>query len=128
MLKVHVSYLLYTDGMRQFIQCIVESRSPPLSLNDVLTPETLNRLLDDPEVCAQLYSHLPENCERSPEEVRQVVRSPQFQQAAATLSHAFESGDLGPLLQQLGLPGMSGGSKSTTMLHVNETDHVMCTM
>lgn len=89
-----------------------------MSLNDVLTPEALNRLLDDPEVCVQLYSHLPENCEKSPEEVRQVVRSPQFQQAAATLSHAFESGDLGPLLQQLGLPAMSGGSKLTTTLEM----------
>ncbi|KAJ8659152.1 hypothetical protein O0I10_005191 [Lichtheimia ornata] len=98
-----------------------QSRSPPLSLNDVLTPEALNRLLDDPEVCVQLYSHLPENCEKSPEEVRQVVRSPQFQQAAATLSHAFESGDLGPLLQQLGLPAMSGGNVESFLRAIDQS-------
>ncbi|KAI7847776.1 proteasome complex subunit Rpn13 ubiquitin receptor-domain-containing protein [Circinella umbellata] len=87
-----------------------EGQQSPLSLTDVLTTQTLTPLLNDREICAALFPHLPEESERSPEEVRQVVQSPQFQQALATLSFALESGELGPLLTQLGLDPSAGNS------------------
>lgn len=83
-----------------------------MSLSQVLTPQALSPLLNDPEICAALFPHLPENSERTPEEVRQVVQSPQFQQSLDTLSFALQSGELGPLLTQLGLPASAGQSKT----------------
>ncbi|KAI9255241.1 proteasome complex subunit Rpn13 ubiquitin receptor-domain-containing protein [Phascolomyces articulosus] len=87
-----------------------DNQQSPLSLTDVLTTQTLTPLLNDREICSALFPFLPEESERSPEEVRQVVQSPQFQQALATLSFALESGELGPLLTQLGLDPSAGTS------------------
>ncbi|KAI9496764.1 proteasome complex subunit Rpn13 ubiquitin receptor-domain-containing protein [Zychaea mexicana] len=87
-----------------------ENHQAPLSLTDVLTTQTITPLLNDRDICAALFPFLPEDSERSPEEVRQVVQSPQFQQALATLSFALESGELGPLLTQLGLDASAGNS------------------
>ncbi|ORY97952.1 proteasome complex subunit Rpn13 ubiquitin receptor-domain-containing protein [Syncephalastrum racemosum] len=87
---------------------VPEGHSANMSLSQVLTPQALTPLLNDPEICAALFPHLPENSERTPEEVRQVVQSPQFQQSLDTLSFALQSGELGPLLTQLGLPASAG--------------------
>lgn len=85
-----------------------------LSLGDVLSPQSLGPLLNDREFCSALFPFLPEQSERTPEEVRQVVQSPQFQRALATLSYALQSGELGPLLSQLGLDPSAGNSKFAT--------------
>ena len=89
-----------------------------------MTTQTLTPLLNNREICAALFPHLPEGSERSPEEVRQVVQSPQFQQALATLSFALESGELGPLLTQLGLDPSAGNSKFfLVMMIIIERQH-----
>ena len=88
----------------------LENHQAPASLTDVLTTQAIAPLLNDRDICAALFPFLPEESERSPEEVRQVVQSPQFQQALATLSYALESGELGPLLTQLGLDPSAGTS------------------
>ncbi|KAJ1918557.1 hypothetical protein IWQ60_007469 [Tieghemiomyces parasiticus] len=90
-----------------------------LDLQDVLTPESLAVLLSDAEVCAALFPYLPEqpsatdepqstatsaSAARSHQEIREVVQSPPFQHAVRSLSYALQSGQLGPLIQQLGLP------------------------
>ncbi|RKP37311.1 proteasome complex subunit Rpn13 ubiquitin receptor-domain-containing protein [Dimargaris cristalligena] len=101
------------------------SSTDDVDLPDVLSPETLNTLLADPEVCTALFPYLPESPgaeapasgrgssatptpstphQRSPQEVRQIVRSPPFQHALRSLSYALQTGQLGPLIQQLGLP------------------------
>ncbi|KAI8139809.1 proteasome complex subunit Rpn13 ubiquitin receptor-domain-containing protein [Fennellomyces sp. T-0311] len=87
-----------------------ENHQAPVSLTDVLTTQTIAPLLNDRDICAALFPFLPEESDRTPEEVRQVVQSPQFQQALATLSYALESGELGPLLTQLGLDPSAGTS------------------
>ncbi|KAG0172529.1 adhesion regulating molecule 1 [Apophysomyces sp. BC1015] len=84
-----------------------ENRSA-VQLSDVLSPEALAPLLNDPEICSSLFPFLPENAERTPQEVRQVVQNPQFQQALRSLTVALESGQLGPLLGQLGLDPAAG--------------------
>lgn len=90
---------------------IDQSSSSALQLGDVLTTQTLASLLSDPQVCGNLYSCLPDNSEQTPTEVQQVVQSPQFQQALHSLSAALQSGQLGPLLTQLGLDASAGNGK-----------------
>ncbi|CAO3594487.1 unnamed protein product [Absidia cylindrospora] len=86
----------------------IEQSSSTLQLGDVLTTQTLTALLSDPQVCDGLYSCLPDNTEQTPTEVQQVAQSPQFQQALHSLSTALQSGQLGPLLTQLGLDPSAG--------------------
>ncbi|CAO3598070.1 unnamed protein product [Absidia cylindrospora] len=90
-------------GMQQ-----TQDGQPTLQLGDVLTNQTLTTLLSDTQVCGSLYSCLPGQSEQTPEEVRQVTKSPQFQQALHSLSAALQSGQLGPLLTQLGLDASAG--------------------
>ncbi|CEJ03518.1 hypothetical protein RMCBS344292_17499 [Rhizopus microsporus] len=81
-----------------------------LALTDILNSQTLTPLLNDPEVCESLVPYLPEESEKTAEEVRQVVRSPQFSQAVQSLTVALQTGQLGPLLSQLGLDPSAGYS------------------
>lgn len=71
-------------------------------------------------MCASLFPFLPEGSERSVEEVRQVVRSPQFSQALQSLSAALATGQLGPLLAQLGLDPAAGNSVESFLIAVGE--------
>ncbi|KAI8088855.1 proteasome complex subunit Rpn13 ubiquitin receptor-domain-containing protein [Halteromyces radiatus] len=103
------------DSTAQFeqLQSLMESMqqsqgSTSIQLGDVLTNQTLSTLLSDSQVCSSLFPFLPENSERTPEEVQQVARSPQFQQALQSLTAALQSGQLGPLLTQLGLDPSAG--------------------
>ncbi|KAJ1982077.1 hypothetical protein H4R34_001837 [Dimargaris verticillata] len=85
-----------------------------LGLSDVLSPEALGPILADHEVCSALFPYLPDQhnpdgtlvsaSQRTPQEVRDIVRSPPFQQSLRSLSYALQTGQLGPLIQQLGLP------------------------
>ncbi|CAO3699096.1 unnamed protein product [Rhizopus microsporus] len=84
--------------------------APSLALTDILNSQTLTPLLNDPEVCESLVPYLPEESEKTAEEVRQVVRSPQFSQAVQSLTVALQTGQLGPLLSQLGLDPSAGYS------------------
>ncbi|KAF9095335.1 hypothetical protein BGX23_000682 [Mortierella sp. AD031] len=79
-----------------------------LRLDHILTPGAVAPLLNNPEICAALFPHLPESSERTPEEIQAIVRTPQFSQALVSLSTALESGQLGPLLRQFGLGPNAG--------------------
>ena len=94
--------------------------SAPIALSDVLTTQSLTPLLNDPEICASLFPFLPEESERSAEEVRQVVKSPQFSQALQSLSAALQTGQLGPLLSQLGLDPSAGNSVESFLIAIGE--------
>ncbi|KAK3817869.1 MAG: adhesion regulating molecule [Linnemannia elongata] len=79
-----------------------------LRLDHILTPGAVAPLLNNPQICAALFPHLPESSERTPEEIQAIVRTPQFSQALVSLSTALESGQLGPLLRQFGLGPNAG--------------------
>ncbi|RIB04443.1 proteasome complex subunit Rpn13 ubiquitin receptor-domain-containing protein [Gigaspora rosea] len=80
-----------------------------VNLIDVLTPSEISPLLSNPEVASgTLFPHLPSDINRTPEELREVIQSPQFAQALQSLSIALQSGQLGPLLTQLGLDPSAG--------------------
>eukprot|EP00879_Flechtneria_rotunda_P009097 GHRR01009524.1.p2 GENE.GHRR01009524.1~~GHRR01009524.1.p2 ORF type:complete len:343 (+),score=129.10 GHRR01009524.1:333-1361(+) len=74
--------------------------APGPGLTEVLRPEVLTPLLQDPEVLERLSAYLPEE-QRSRESLITLARSPQFQQQLATFSSALQTGQLD--LAQFGL-------------------------
>lgn len=72
-----------------------------IGLTEVVTPDILRPLSNDPVVQEQVESHLPPTSEQ----LESVLTSPQFQQALGTFSGALQSGQLGPLMGQFGLGG-----------------------
>lgn len=104
----------------QSIPTLKVEASAPIALSDILTTQSLTPLLNDPEICASLFPFLPEESERSAEEVRQVVKSPQFSQALQSLGAALQTGQLGPLLSQLGLDPSAGNSVESFLIAIGE--------
>uniref|UniRef100_A0A3Q3MG87 ADRM1 26S proteasome ubiquitin receptor n=1 Tax=Labrus bergylta TaxID=56723 RepID=A0A3Q3MG87_9LABR len=80
--------------------------STRLDLASVLTPEVMAPILVNPEVQQRLMPYLPsgESLPQSSEELHNTLSSPQFQQAMSMFSSALASGQLGPLMNQFGLP------------------------
>ncbi|XP_034552291.1 proteasomal ubiquitin receptor ADRM1-like isoform X2 [Notolabrus celidotus] len=77
-----------------------------VDLASVLTPEVMAPILVNPEVQQRLMPYLPsgESLPQSSEELQNTLSSPQFQQAMSMFSSALASGQLGPLMNQFGLP------------------------
>ncbi|KAJ1723908.1 hypothetical protein LPJ53_001761 [Coemansia erecta] len=74
-----------------------------VQLGDVLTRENLAAVLADERLRRTLFPTLPENMPRDAAALEQVVASPQFRQALGSLSYVLESGQMAPLVGQLGL-------------------------
>jgi 26S proteasome regulatory subunit N13 len=85
-----------------------QDQNSSLDLSSVITPEAVRSLLNDREVAHALFPHLPEGSEHSTEELQEIMRSPQFRQSLHRLSVALQSGQLGPLMTQLGLDPSAG--------------------
>uniref|UniRef100_A0A1D1YY88 Proteasomal ubiquitin receptor ADRM1 n=1 Tax=Anthurium amnicola TaxID=1678845 RepID=A0A1D1YY88_9ARAE len=102
------------------IQVPEGTRQPDVNLVDVLTPSAIGPLLNNPEIASALFPHLPPNIERSPEELAAVIQSPQFVQALQSLSIALQSGQLGPLLTQLGLDPSAGNGVEAFLRAIQE--------
>ncbi|XP_076022942.1 proteasomal ubiquitin receptor ADRM1-like isoform X1 [Genypterus blacodes] len=77
-----------------------------MDLASVLTPEVMAPILANSEVQQRLMPYLPsgESLPQSTEELNNTLSSPQFQQAMSMFSSALASGQLGPLMNQFGLP------------------------
>ncbi|CAL8367179.1 unnamed protein product [Lota lota] len=77
-----------------------------VDLASVLTPEIMAPILANAEVQQRLTPYLPsgESLPQSSEELHHTISSPQFQQAMSMFSSALASGQLGPLMNQFGLP------------------------
>uniref|UniRef100_A0A8C2WXX7 ADRM1 26S proteasome ubiquitin receptor n=1 Tax=Cyclopterus lumpus TaxID=8103 RepID=A0A8C2WXX7_CYCLU len=93
------------------LQSILATMNVPASgqgvdLASVLTPEIMAPILVNPEVQQRLTPYLPsgESLPQSTEELHNTLSSPQFQQAMSMFSSALASGQLGPLMNQFGLP------------------------
>ncbi|KAJ2740913.1 hypothetical protein GGI20_005541 [Coemansia sp. BCRC 34301] len=83
----------------------VPASSLALQLGDVLSAEHVMPVLADPLVRSSLRPTLPDGIPReSVNDFECVVRSPQFRQALAALSHLLEDGQIAPVVAQLGLP------------------------
>jgi len=79
-----------------------------IDLSSVITPEALLPILNNPQVAEQLLPYLPEG-QRDPQELRQLVHSPQFHQALQAFNSALQSGALADVLPALGLPPSAAG-------------------
>jgi 26S proteasome regulatory subunit N13 len=79
-------------------------------LNDVLTPEHLKPILDDATLRQTIFPHLPKGTPHTLDGIEEVIASPQFQQSIRALSIALNSGQVAPLVQELGLPASAGTS------------------
>ncbi|XP_026873271.1 proteasomal ubiquitin receptor ADRM1-like [Electrophorus electricus] len=77
-----------------------------VDLASVLTPEIMAPILANAEVQQRLIPFLPsgESLPQSTDELHNTLSSPQFQQAMSLFSSALASGQLGPLMNQFGLP------------------------
>ncbi|XP_067096823.1 proteasomal ubiquitin receptor ADRM1 [Osmerus mordax] len=77
-----------------------------VDLASVLTPEIMAPILANSEVQQRLMPYLPsgESLPQSADEIQNTLTSPQFQQAMSMFSSALASGQLGPLMNQFGLP------------------------
>jgi len=73
-----------------------------------MSSDALLPLLTNPHIAEQLLPFLPEG-QRNPDELRQLVRSPQFHQALQAFNSALESGALAGLMPALGLPASAAG-------------------
>uniref|UniRef100_H3D4L4 ADRM1 26S proteasome ubiquitin receptor n=1 Tax=Tetraodon nigroviridis TaxID=99883 RepID=H3D4L4_TETNG len=84
----------------------VPSSGQGVDLTSVLTPDVMAPILANPEVQQRLMPYLPsgESLPQSSEELSNTLSSPQFQQAMSMFSSALASGQLGPLMNQFGLP------------------------
>ncbi|KAK3518441.1 hypothetical protein QTP70_000657 [Hemibagrus guttatus] len=77
-----------------------------VDLASVLTPEIMAPILANAEIQQRLLPFLPsgESLPQSTDELHNTLTSPQFQQAMSLFSSALASGQLGPLMNQFGLP------------------------
>jgi len=83
---------------------------PDASLPTLMNAEDILPLLNDPQVQERLLPLLPEGT-RSREELQELLRSPQFQQAVSQFNSALQSGQLNQLMPLLGLPATGGGGQ-----------------
>ncbi|KAF8322498.1 adhesion regulating molecule [Clavulina sp. PMI_390] len=85
---------------------------PELSLSDVLSPTALAPLFStaSPAVLRTIFPTLPSDMPipPSPEALRRVVESPQFQAQVRALDRALQTGLVGSLVVGLGLPEEAG--------------------
>eukprot|EP00929_Paragymnodinium_shiwhaense_P009892 TRINITY_DN114284_c0_g1_i1.p1 TRINITY_DN114284_c0_g1~~TRINITY_DN114284_c0_g1_i1.p1 ORF type:complete len:287 (+),score=102.69 TRINITY_DN114284_c0_g1_i1:87-947(+) len=77
-------------------------RQPPVPLGAVMTTEVLQGLMDDEAAVKEMMEQLPEG-QRTPEDLRQALGSPQLQQSLFSLTQAIHSDQLPVLFASLGL-------------------------
>jgi 26S proteasome regulatory subunit N13 len=87
----------------------VPEAKPEANLNKLLSPEHLLSLFQDPAIVEKSLPFIPDEAEKSKAELEDIIRSPQFFQAVATLNAGLRSGDLASLLAELGLDPSIGG-------------------
>jgi hypothetical protein len=80
-----------------------ENRNRDISLTDVLKPDALRPIFSNPQIASAVFPHLPPNIDPTTEELMEVIHSPQFHQSLASLTYALQTGQLGPLLSELGI-------------------------
>lgn len=83
-----------------------QERKPPVPLGAVLTTEVLQTLLTDDAAMTEMASLMPEG-QRTPEDIRETLASPQLQQSLSSLTQAVHSDQLPVLFAGLGLDASS---------------------
>ncbi|OLY80209.1 26S proteasome regulatory subunit RPN13 [Smittium mucronatum] len=124
------SSLASTKPDLQDLKSIIENirvpqtyKDSPLKLSNVISPDVLLPLLNDPDFCNVLFPQLPEGVPKTKEELENTIRSPQFENSIQSLSFALESGQMAPLAQSLGLHPDSLSSVESFLNALKEKIH-----
>mmetsp|Transcript_5828 Transcript_5828/g.17446 ORF Transcript_5828/g.17446 Transcript_5828/m.17446 type:complete len:288 (-) Transcript_5828:177-1040(-) len=108
-----------TEQLESILESI--SRTVPTdtpSVSELLGPDIVIPILRDPAIEESLQSlveHLPDG-DSSPEALAELLRSPQFRQQVASLSHALQSGQGTELLRSFGIESDSTGNGVAALL------------
>lgn len=76
-----------------------------VDLSSAINSEPVTSILNDPNLLTALQQHLPniDSATKPEEQVKDTLKSPQFQQALSMFSSALQSGQLGPVVSQFQL-------------------------
>lgn len=77
-----------------------------VDLADVVTLDVMAPILADKNIQERLIQYLPDSeiLPKNEKELRTTLTTPQFKKAMSSFSHALQTGQLGPLMQQFDLP------------------------
>jgi len=105
---------LQLDTLQQLLSQITHSQPKEPSLKDIINVDEIlaSGLFDRPEVVAKLAEFLPEG-QVNAENLRENIRSPQFQQAVSMFNQALRTGQLAGIMSSFGLDPSSVGPNST---------------
>lgn len=92
---------LFSDALKNIQQGGGAMRKPTPGLNEILTPQFLESMLQDKDYLEALKQHLPDN-QQSPEGLRASLKSAQLQQAIDALDEALNSEEGMTVLMSLG--------------------------
>jgi len=103
---------LQLDTLQQLLSEITGPKEP--SLKDIINVDEIlaSGLFDRPEVVAKLAEYLPEG-QVTAENLRENIRSPQFQQAVSMFNQALRTGQLAGIMSSFGLDASSVGPHAT---------------
>ncbi|KAJ3042689.1 adhesion regulating molecule 1 [Rhizophlyctis rosea] len=115
------------EQLRTILHGINVSDAPPspaiADLSSVLTVETVGPVLNNPDISAALFPNIPQKTNRTPEEIRTIMETTEFQQAAQTLATGLETGQLSSLLESLGVDANTNLSGVQSLLQALQ-DHI----
>jgi 26S proteasome regulatory subunit N13 len=78
----------------------------PCDISEAMKPDDIIPMLANEQIRESLLKHLPESTQipKTEAELKETIHAPQFQQACNAFSSALSTGQLGPVLQQFGVP------------------------
>jgi len=100
--------------LSSFAQQVQPQQTKGPSLNDVVDADKLisSGLFENPQVVAKLAEFLPEGPVTAAN-IKEHIRSPQFQQAVSMFNQALKSGQVGAIMASFGLDASSVGPNAT---------------
>jgi len=105
---------LQLDTLQQLLSQIQQTQTKEPSLKDIINVDEIlaSGLFERPEVIAKLVEYLPEG-QVNAQNLRENIRSPQFQQAVSMFNQALRTGQLAGIMSSFGLNSSSIGPNST---------------
>ncbi len=90
------------EQLQEMLKMLSQQLEPGPGLDEVLTPEVLDRLARDPQVVQRVGQHVPAE-QSNPEDVSTNLHSPQLRQALQLVTSALHSAGAANVLHSLGV-------------------------